>query len=189
MATITVSGQIDLQTVSVQGTTGPQGPAGPTGPTGATGASGSTGPTGPTGPAGAAGPTGAAGPAGDAGADGAAVVSVAVSDETTALTTGTSRVTFRMPFAMTLTEVRASVTTAPTGAALIIDVNQGGVSVVATERPSILAGSKTSTTSTAPGVISNSNLVDDAEITVDIDQVGATVAGTGLKVSLIGTYV
>jgi hypothetical protein len=30
-------------------------------------------------------------------------------------------------------------------------------------------------------------LTDDAEITIDIDQVGSTVAGTGLKVYLIGT--
>lgn len=111
---------------------------------------------------------------------------IAASDETTALTTGAAKATFRMPFAMTLTEVRASVTTAPTGAALIIDVNQGGASVVATERPAILAGEKTSTTSSTPGVVSTSALTDDAEITIDIDQVGSSVAGAGLKVTLIG---
>lgn len=113
---------------------------------------------------------------------------IAASDETTALTTGTTKTTFRMPFAMTLTEVRASVTTAPTGAAIIIDVNQNGASVVATERPAILAGEKTSTTSTTPGVVSTSALTDDAEITIDIDQVGSTIAGAGLKVTLIGTH-
>jgi len=36
-------------------------------------------------------------------------------------------------------------------------------------------------------VISTSALTDDAEITIDIDQVGNTVAGTGLKIWLIGT--
>jgi len=30
-------------------------------------------------------------------------------------------------------------------------------------------------------------LADDAEITIDIDQVGSTVAGAGLKIWLIGT--
>ena len=37
---------------------------------------------------------------------------IAVGDETTALTTGTAKVTFRMPYAFTLTGVRASLTTA-----------------------------------------------------------------------------
>ena len=46
----------------------------------------------------------------------AEVLVVAVSDETSDLTTGTGKVAFRMPYAMTLTEVRASVTTAPTSA-------------------------------------------------------------------------
>jgi hypothetical protein len=35
-------------------------------------------------------------------------------------------------------------------------------------------------------VISDSSLADDAEITIDIDQIGATVKGAGLKVWLIG---
>ena len=77
-------------------------------------------------------------------------IQAAVSDETTALTTGTAKLTFRMPHAMTLTEVRASVTTAPTGSVLT---------------------------------------VDDAEITIDIDTIGSTIAGAGLKVTLIGTRV
>ena len=52
------------------------------------------------------------------------VISIACSDETTDLTTGTAKATFRMPFAMTLTAVRASVTTAPTGSTLIVDINE-----------------------------------------------------------------
>lgn len=43
---------------------------------------------------------------------------IACSDESTALTTGTGKVTFRMPYAFTVTDVRASVNTAPTGAPL-----------------------------------------------------------------------
>ena len=52
---------------------------------------------------------------------------------------------------------------------------------------SIDATEKTSTTAATPPVISDSALADDAEITVDIDQVGSTIAGTGLKIWLIGT--
>lgn len=111
---------------------------------------------------------------------------VACSDETTALTTGTAKVTFRMPYAFTLTAVRASVTTAPTGAAIAVDINEGGVSILSTVI-TIDATEKTSTTAATPAVISDSSLADDAEITIDIDAVGSTVAGAGLKVYLIGS--
>jgi hypothetical protein len=111
---------------------------------------------------------------------------VAVSDETTALTTGTGKLTFRMPYAFTLTDVRASVTTAPTGATLNVDINEGGVSILSTVI-TIDASEKTSETAATPPVISDSALADDAEITIDIDQIGSTVAGAGLKVALIGT--
>lgn len=110
---------------------------------------------------------------------------IACSDETTALTTGTAKATFRMPFAFTLTAVRCTVTTAPTGANLQVDINEGGGSILSTVL-SIDAGEKTSTTAVTAAVISDSSLADDAEITIDIDQVGSTVAGAGLKVELIG---
>jgi hypothetical protein len=113
------------------------------------------------------------------------VLQIAVSDEATALTTGTAKVTFRMPFAMTLTGVRASVGTAPTGAALIVDINEGGTTILSTKL-SIDATEKTSTTAASAAVISDSSLADDAEITIDVDQIGSTVAGAGLKVALIG---
>lgn len=112
------------------------------------------------------------------------VIQVAGSDETTDLAVGTV-VTFRMPYAMTLEDVRASVTTAPTGANLEVDINESGVSVLSTVI-SIDAGEKTSTTAATPPVISDSALADDAEITIAIDQIGSTVAGAGLKVTLIG---
>lgn len=113
------------------------------------------------------------------------VICIAVSDETTALTTGTAKVTFRMPWAMTLTAVRASVTTAPTGAALAVDINEGGVSILSTVI-TIDATEKTSTTAATAAVISDTALADDAEITIDIDTVGSSVAGAGLKVYMIG---
>ena len=114
-------------------------------------------------------------------------IGLACSDETTDLTTGAGKVTFRLPHAMTLTAVRASVTTAPTGSTLVVDINEGGTSVLSTKL-SIDAGEKTSTTAAVPAVISDSSLADDAEITIDIDQIGADPLqpGAGLKVWLIG---
>ena len=113
---------------------------------------------------------------------------VAVGDETTSLATGTGKLTFRMPHAMTLTAVRASVITAPTGATIIVDINESGTTVLSTKL-SIDATEKTSTTAASAAVISDTALADDAEITIDIDQVGSTIAGAGLKIWLIGNKV
>ena len=114
------------------------------------------------------------------------VLQLAASDETTDLTTGTAKVTLRMPFAMTLTAVRASVNTAPTGSALVVDINENGASVLSTKL-SIDATEKTSTTAASAAVISDTSLADDAEVTIDIDTIGSTLPGKGLKVTLIGT--
>jgi hypothetical protein len=111
---------------------------------------------------------------------------VAASDESTALTTGTAKLTFRMPHAMTLTDVRASLSTAQSsGSILTVDVNEGGSTILST-KITIDNGEKTSTTAVAAPVISDTALADDAEITIDIDQVGDGTA-KGLKIYLIGT--
>ncbi|ASY62536.1 Phage protein [Sinorhizobium sojae CCBAU 05684] len=109
---------------------------------------------------------------------------VAASDETTTLTTGTAKVTFRMPRAVTLTAVRASLTTASSSGVVTVDINEGGVSILSTAI-TIDANEKTSTTAATPPVISDSSLADDAEMTIDIDTAGT--GAKGLKVALIGT--
>lgn len=109
---------------------------------------------------------------------------VAVSDETTALTAGVDKLTFRMD-AFTLTGVRASLNTAPTGSTLIVDINESGTSVLSTKL-SIDATETTSTTAAVAAVISDSVIADDAEISIDIDQIGSTIAGAGLKIYLTG---
>lgn len=111
---------------------------------------------------------------------------IAVGDETTAATTGTAKVTFRMPYAFTLTGIRASCTTAPTGSTAILDVNDGGTSIMTTNKLSIDAGETTTQTAATAPTLTDTSLADDAEITIDIDQVGSTVAGAGYKVTLIG---
>lgn len=109
---------------------------------------------------------------------------IAVGDETTAITTGTAKVTFRMPYAMTLTAVRASLTTASSSGTPTIDINEGGTTILSTKL-TIDANEKTSTTAAVAAVISDSSLADDAEMTIDIDTAGTGAAG--LKVWLIGT--
>lgn len=112
-------------------------------------------------------------------------IQIACSDESTAITTGTAKVTFRMPYAFTVTDVRASVNTAPTGSTILIDINEAGTTILSTKLM-IDASEKTSTTAATPYVISDASLADDAEITIDFDQVGSTIAGKGVKVILIG---
>jgi len=111
---------------------------------------------------------------------------IAASDETTALTTGTAKVTFRMPYAMTVTSVRASLSTAQvSGSIFTVDINEEGTSILSTKL-TIDNTEKTSTTAATSAVISDSALANDAEITIDIDQIGNGTA-KGLKVILIGT--
>ena len=115
------------------------------------------------------------------------VIAVACSDETTEVNTGLAKVTFRMPHAMTLTAVRASLTTASSGSPTIlftVDINEGVSSILSTKL-TIDHGEKTSTTAATPAVISDSALADDAEITIDVDVGGG--GAKGLKVYLIGT--
>lgn len=109
----------------------------------------------------------------------------AISDEITPITAGTSKITFRMPFAFTLTGVRASLVTAQaSGSIFTIDINESGTTILSTKL-TIDNTEKTSTTAATPVVISDANLADDAEITIDVDQVGNGTA-TGCKVTLIG---
>lgn len=111
--------------------------------------------------------------------------SFACSDETTALTTGTAKVTYRWPYAFIVTDVRASVTTAPTGSAITVDINESDTTILSTKL-TIDAGETTSTTAATPAVIADAAIADDAKVTIDVDVVGSSVAGAGLKVTLLG---
>lgn len=112
------------------------------------------------------------------------VIMVAISDETTAITTGTAKVTFRMPFAFTLTKVKASLTTASTSGNPAVNLKEAGTTVFSTTL-TIDANELTSETAATAAVISDPNLADDAQMTIDIDTAGT--GAKGLKVYLIGT--
>jgi hypothetical protein len=111
----------------------------------------------------------------------------ALSDETSDLTTGLAKFTFRAPVAFKLTNVAGSVNTSPSGSAIVIDINNDTNSALSTKL-SIDSLTKTSF-SAATGAVINStyeNFPIDREITIDIDQIGAARAGKGLKVTLRG---
>lgn len=106
-----------------------------------------------------------------------------VGDETTTITAGTAKLTFRMPFGFRALDVRASLATASSSGAVTVDINEGGSSILSTEI-TIDQDEKTSVTAATPAVISDPVLADDAEMTVDIDDAGT--GAKGLKVALLG---
>jgi hypothetical protein len=114
-------------------------------------------------------------------------IAYACSDEFSPLMVG-DVITFRVPFAMTLSEVRTSLNTAPTVSSLIVNVKENGVSIFSTLL-SIDATEKTSVTAAVPAVISDVNLANDSEIIVSVTQIGSGVAGAGLKILFIGKKV
>lgn len=115
------------------------------------------------------------------------VLLLALGDETTAITTGTAKITFRMPFAMNpVTDVRSNVNTVSSSGLVTVDINEGGSSILSTKL-SIDASEKTSVTAATPYVLSDTALADDAEITLDVDAAGT--GAKGLKVAIIGVRV
>jgi len=70
--------------------------------------------------------------------------------------------------------------TAPTGAALIVDINEDGVSLFST-RPQISDGANEGG---GNAVFSDTDLADNSKITLDVDGVGSVVKGSDLTVIL-----
>lgn len=113
----------------------------------------------------------------------------ACSDEETNLTAGNKKFTIVFTRAFNcVSEIRFSVTQAPTGADIILEVAKNGTSIfVGTNYPTIDAGTKTTNVSASPQVVSG-GYVDFAvgdELKVGITQVGSTVVGAGLKASMV----
>lgn len=110
-------------------------------------------------------------------------IMIPVSDETTTITTGTAKITFRMPYAFKVTKVKASLTTASSSGNPAFDINESGSTILSTTI-TIDANELTSETAATPPVISDSVLADDASITIDIDTAGT--GAKGAKVYILG---
>lgn len=101
---------------------------------------------------------------------------------TGALTTQTGKSRVYLEGDYQIESVRAAVNTAPTGAALTVDVNKNATTIYTggTGRPSIAASGFTATGNN-PAV---RNFAAGDYLTVDIDAVGSTVAGSDLTVTI-----
>jgi len=112
-------------------------------------------------------------------------LTIAISDETTDLTTGTAKVTLHRPFAYELVSVYASLSTVATGSTVIFDINNGANSALSTKL-SIDASEETSGTAASAAVIDATykDFAANAKLTIDIDQRGSTNPGKGAKVTI-----
>lgn len=97
------------------------------------------------------------------------------------LLTGTMRLYNDTGSTLTISTVRASVGTAPTGASLIVDIHKNGTTIFTTQanRPTIAVSTNTDTGT--PDVTSWPN---GEYLTMDVDQIGSTVAGAQLVVQV-----
>ncbi len=96
-------------------------------------------------------------------------------------TTGSAVIT--LPFAMTATSVNLNAKVAPTGTGILVNIRKNGTTIFSA-KPGIYAGYRSGGTG---AVFSITDLPANAVITMDIDRVGSTLAGSGLTIMLNGT--
>jgi len=100
-----------------------------------------------------------------------------------------SKLRWRAPRAYTIKHVRLNIDTAPTGAAILVDVDKrpNGSDVATTiyttqgNRPTIAISAKEESAITAPDVTA---LAAGDKLSVNIDQIGSTIAGADLVVNI-----
>lgn len=114
---------------------------------------------------------------------------VAISDETTSITTGTAKASFSIPYSFKVVGVYATLNTVSSSGTPTFDINEGGVSILGTKiviDVSELTGGSSGYQGTAAGAatITDDTIAAFAQITVDIDTAGT--GAKGAKVYLVG---
>ena len=101
---------------------------------------------------------------------------------TGALTVATGKSRVYLEGNYVIDSVRASVNTAPAGTAILVDVSLNGTTIFTTQanRPSISAGANTALANMGAGTITT--ISTGQYLTVDVDQIGTTTAGSDLTV-------
>lgn len=87
-----------------------------------------------------------------------------------------------VPLDLTIEKVYAYLKTAPDGADIIVDINKNGTTIWSTQanRLTVSDGNQTGNTS-----VFNTTSLSEADIlTLDVDQVGSTTAGSDLTIAL-----
>jgi hypothetical protein len=114
------------------------------------------------------------------------IIIFAVTDDTSNITVSSARASFRAPSAMTLTALpRASLNVASTSGIVNVDIKVAGTTILGSNKLTIDATEKTSTTALTATSYSTTSVADDAEISVDI--LAAGTGAKGLKITLYYT--
>lgn len=112
-------------------------------------------------------------------------ISMKITDDATAVSAGTGKFYFRIPYPFNVEEVRASLNTAQSGGNILtVDINKNGSTILSTKLTVDNNEATSKTAATAP-VISSGSFADDDILSVDVDQIGNGTA-KGLTVTLIG---
>lgn len=110
-------------------------------------------------------------------------LSFAITDETTAITTGANKLTIYAPYAFTITNVYASLSTSGSTSSAF-DVNKNGTSIFSTT-VTIDANEFHSKDATTQPVISTTSVAQFDKLTIDIDTAGT--GAKGAKIYIVGT--
>ena len=87
--------------------------------------------------------------------------------------------------ALTISKVHLAVNTAPTGATILVDVNENGTTIFTTpaNRPSIAISAFTGESTT----IEDASWADGNYLQADVDQIGSTIAGADLTITVVAS--
>jgi hypothetical protein len=87
--------------------------------------------------------------------------------------------------ALTISKVHLAVNTAPTGATVIVDVHENGTTIFTTQgnRPVISISAFTGSSTT----IDDPSWADGNYLQADVDQIGSTVAGADLTITIVAS--
>lgn len=112
---------------------------------------------------------------------------IPVTDQVTDLTAGTNKFEFQVPYAATITNTWASVKTAAVGQDIIVDINEGGISIFSVPMH-IDPSEKHSKDAITQPTRTDSTLAQWGVLTIDLDQTGTTTAGQGLVIYVEHTH-
>lgn len=113
-------------------------------------------------------------------------ICLSCTDEVWPFMPGQKKVSFRLPYAFELLEVRASLNYPQEyGPEITVDIVKNDLNSIFTTVLTIDNGSTTSTSSFTPAVLGETTLIDNTELRIDVLTVGFG-APTGLKIYLIG---
>lgn len=124
---------------------------------------------------------------GGGGGSGTYYTDLRVTADTEDVVVGSNLVTWFAPVAMTIVGVAAWVGTAPTGSGITVDINDGGTSIMTTNKLTIDATEASSYTAATAAAVTDTAIAANSPIFIDVDAVGSTTPGKGLVVRIVWT--